>query len=160
MSPPSESASSAPRVYAVITGANSGVGLGIATRLLVQLAFPSRGPPSDAVVQAVLPLPLGASSAPTAGPPPTSSSSSEKPLPCPFEPNAGLTLVLACRNEGRALAAKEAILKSYKDAVGMMGGVTLEERRWFRESLEIVWEEVDLSEMKSVYSFIQRVQDR
>lgn len=157
MSTPSSSSSPAPRVYAIVTGANSGVGLGIATRLLTQLAFPSRGPPSDSLVQtlprALVPLPLSASSASPSG-------FSEKPLPCPFTPNSGLTLILACRSEKRALAAREEILKSYQTALGLMGGVTVEERKWFRESLEIVWEDVDLSEMKNVYSFIERVQDR
>ncbi|KAL7417321.1 hypothetical protein BDY24DRAFT_166273 [Mrakia frigida] len=132
-----------PRLYILITGANSGVGLGIATRLLLQLSSPSRGPPSDSFPQRK----------PFIISPTTTDAQLSQ---CPYTPNSGVTFILACRSEQRALKAREVLLSKLDKDFLERNGVK-EEDREFKRNLEIVWEGLDLSEMRSVYAFVERV---
>jgi hypothetical protein len=140
----SDSTSPLPRLYILITGANSGVGLGIATRMLVQLSNPSRGAPTDSLPQ----------SSPSVISPPGSAE-------CPYAPNSGVTMILACRSEHRSMKARKQMLSQLdKDFLERNGGRVGEEDREFKKNLEIVWEGLDLSEMRSVYGFVDRVKTR
>lgn len=83
----SASTSDAPaRPVIVITGANSGVGFGLAQRLLVQLSSPT---PSDTIPVHPHKIPR-----------------EEKPLASPFSAPDGCTLILACRNAIKAHRAR------------------------------------------------------
>lgn len=80
-----------PRPVIVITGANSGVGFGVAQRFLVQLSSPT---PSDTL--------------PTH---PELTKPGEEPVATPFAAPHGCTLVLACRNAMKAHKARSQLLK-------------------------------------------------
>jgi hypothetical protein len=70
-------------------------------------------------------------------------------------------MILACRSEARALKARKQMLSQLdKDFLERNGGRVGEEDREFKKSLEIVWEGLDLSEMRSVYGFVGRVKSR
>lgn len=89
--------SAAPRPVIVVTGANSGVGLGICERLLVQFSDPTP-PDSQGCVPALAgrkhqQLPPGAG-----------------PVPTPFAASNGIVLVLGCRNPVKALKARAQLL--------------------------------------------------
>lgn len=80
----------APRPVILVTGANSGVGLGICERLLVQFSDPT--PPDT----------LGC--VPSRAPP------AADPLPTPFAASNGIVLVLGCRNPVKAHKARTQLL--------------------------------------------------
>lgn len=80
-----------PRPVIVITGANSGVGFGIAQRFLVQLSSPT---PPD-----------------TLNTHPHLKASTTQPLATPFAAPDGCTLVLACRNAIKAHRARAQLLR-------------------------------------------------
>lgn len=141
------SSSELPRLYAVVTGANSGVGLGISTRLLLQVVLASATPyrqPSDSLAQK---RPFRIS--------PMLATSHD----CPFFPNSGITLILACRSEKRALGARQALLDALRAELAARVP-SPQERERLLAKVDIVWEGLDLSEMANVHDFVARVQKR
>ena len=70
-----------------------------------------------------------------------------------------MTMILACRSEARAMKAREAMLSQLDKDFLERNGVG-EQDREFKKNLEIVWEGLDLSEMRSVYGFIGRVKSK
>ncbi|CDZ96536.1 C-3 keto reductase [Phaffia rhodozyma] len=133
------------RLYIIITGANSGIGLGIATRILFQLAFTSSStaPPPDSLPQQAL-LQF------------TSPDTGSSDLSCPFVNNSGITLILACRSKSRALEAR-GILFTRLRAECRNRGLKDSEGEKIVNKVEIVWEALDLSEMRSVSTFVDNV---
>jgi 3-keto steroid reductase len=87
---PAMTAEGATRPVIVITGANSGVGFGVAQRLLIQLSSPT---PPDTLA-----------SHPHLTPP------DEQPFASPFAAPNGCTLILACRNPIKAHLARAQLL--------------------------------------------------
>lgn len=162
--PSPTSVPSSSRLNIIITGANSGVGLGIATRLLAQLSLPS--PPTSLSSSTTIPTQPTDSLSQTY--PIILSSPSSPPEPCPFYPNGGVTLILACRSERRALAARDILLRGLDElfrararAEAKQGKPTdRTQENKFKETLEIVWEELDLSEMSNVKAFNGRIKQR
>lgn len=92
---------SPPRPVIVITGANSGVGFGLAQRLLVQLSSPT---PPDTLASH-----------------PQLTPSEEQPFASPFAAPDGCTLILACRNAIKAHRARtqlQSLLQYLEDLPG------------------------------------------
>jgi 3-keto steroid reductase len=138
----------APRLYAIVTGANSGVGLGISTRFLLQstLALLDNPfhPPPDSLPQKE-PFRISPLLAKSHG--------------CPFFPCEGITLILACRSQARAMAARQTLLDSLRAELARKV-LKRSDRDRLMDSVEIVWEGLDLSEMGNVHDFITRVQHK
>lgn len=138
----------APRLYAVVTGANSGVGLGISTRFLLQstlaLLDNPYHPPPDSLPQKE-PFRISPLLAKSHG--------------CPFFPCEGITLILACRSQARAMAARQTLLDSLRAELARKV-LKRSDRDRLMDSVEIVWEGLDLSEMGNVHDFVTRVQKK
>lgn len=140
------------RLHVVVTGANSGVGFGIASRFLAQMSLAAHNGtrPEDSLPQ-VTPKPLPSFSSSDSLP------ATDNSLPeLHYDPSVGITLILACRSRQRALAARTLLLQQLDALFDARGGAT-ERDIAFLEGLEVVWEPLDLSEMKSVYAFTERV---
>ncbi|KAI0079726.1 hypothetical protein K474DRAFT_1658817 [Panus rudis PR-1116 ss-1] len=130
------------RPIIIVTGANSGVGFGICHRLLIQL---SSSAPPDARPQFV---PLTTSSTP---------SWSVNASACD-----GLSLILACRSEKRALEAREKLLDLLDEHIlrqrrrpGYDGHADL-----FRDNLEINFHQIDMSDERTVFRFTRDISQR
>lgn len=132
---------SAPRPIIIVTGANSGVGFGICQRLLCHL---SEKYPSDAEPQfkSLFPGKAPQDTAPT-------------------ESYDGLTLIMACRSEKKALAARQTLLRRLDRYIALeqkKPGYDGHAER-FRENLEVNFHSVDMSVARSVFSFCEEIRD-
>ncbi|WVQ82968.1 hypothetical protein IAT38_005104 [Cryptococcus sp. DSM 104549] len=144
------------RVIAVVTGANSGYGLGICQQLLTNLSLPSGYPMPASMPQA------------TSLPPSLQhllSSSCEAAVSASkaAQPNTTLTLILACRSEAKANIAREALLKRHKKELEKRKKQGVPEKEGWWDGLRIVWEGVNLDSVggeNGVLAFCQRLIDR
>ncbi|KAI0347014.1 hypothetical protein BDW22DRAFT_485718 [Trametopsis cervina] len=126
----------APRPIIVLTGANSGVGFGISQRLLVQLTQKN---PTDALPQF---QPLGTTSVDSLQ-----------------EHYDGLTLIMACRSEARALAARSkliALLDSLVAEQKALPGYDGHAER-FRKNVEINYHHLDMLDVNSTFRFTEEL---
>lgn len=120
----------------VLRFAQSGVGLGICQRLLQQL---SQAEPSDAQPQFVPLDPKARAGAPSAT----------------TQAYDGLTLILACRNEQRALAARRQLLNGFDSHIAKertRQGYNGHAEK-FKENLSIEFHPVDMADIGSVFQF-------
>ncbi|OCF31811.1 3-keto sterol reductase [Kwoniella heveanensis BCC8398] len=142
------------RMIVVVTGANSGFGLGLCQQLLYNLSFP---PGSD--IPAAKPQS-------TALPPslqyllhqPPSATTPHIPSPPP-----ALTLILACRSETKAIEAKEILLKRHLRDLENRKKRGEKVREGWRDGLRVVWEGVDLDSpggQNGVLAFCERLKER
>lgn len=155
----SHASTSKPRLIVVVTGANrqvsalrvpspclpqrSGVGFGICKRLLFQLSRPD--------IPDALPQPLLADLAHTDG------------APSPFLGATELTIVMACRSEQRAAAARSDLLRIFDrelDRRARTDPALAARGRAFRTALRIDVVLVDLTSVVSVLRFCQAVSGR
>lgn len=121
---------------------DSGVGFGICHRLLVQL---SQTTPSDAQPQfkSLLPEKTPQDTAPT-------------------ETYDGLTLIMACRSQKRAEAARTKLLELLDQHIEQekaRPGYDGQAER-FRKNLEVNFHYVDMSIMKTVFKFCDELSSR
>nr|ODN93991.1 3-keto sterol reductase [Cryptococcus depauperatus CBS 7841] len=139
------------RVIAVVTGANSGYGLGVCQQLLTNLSLPSSVPMPGLLPQATAVPPLLR--------PLIDSSPSDTSV---SGPETTLTLVLACRSQKKAQEAKKILLKRHEKELQKREARGLMKQGW-REGLHIVWEGVDLDRPggdTGVLSFCDRLRAR
>ncbi|OCF78562.1 3-keto sterol reductase [Kwoniella mangroviensis CBS 8886] len=125
------------RIIVVVTGANSGFGLGICEQLLSNLSLP----PSTSIPISTPQL--------TALPPSLRNDFNEDELDEPTkyieEDPPTLTLILACRSEAKALEARRILLDKHEQELRERQEISGEEvRKGWKEGLRIVWEGVDL----------------
>lgn len=142
------------RVVALVTGANSGYGLGICHQLLSNLSLPSTVPMPASTPQ------------PTALPPSMQdsihSSSSLQPTKTSV-PDTTLTLILACRSGAKAQEAIDVLWKKHKSDLEKRKKRGLAVKEGWLEGLEIVWEGVNLDSpggKNGILAFTERVKDR
>jgi 3-keto steroid reductase len=124
-------------ISSLLSNANrfrSGVGFGVCHRLLTQLAQKS---PPDA--------------SPTVQKSQISSSSAEI---SPYLPVAGATLILGCRSQKRAEAARSRLFQLLDDELAQQRVKQLDTRHgeMFRKNLEIEIVSLDLSSVESVFA--------
>jgi 3-keto steroid reductase len=122
------------RAVVIVTGANTGVGLGFCERLLHQFI--------NGHTSATFP------NAPTDFP-------GNSYISC-----SKLTLLLACRNLGRAQRAKSRLLEYVGNQVQSRTGSSWERATSFRDSLEINILEVDLMRLDTVFQLGKELRDR
>ncbi|KIJ23344.1 hypothetical protein M422DRAFT_213917, partial [Sphaerobolus stellatus SS14] len=122
----------------IVTGANSGVGFAVCQRLIEQLASPI---PPDSLLKP---------------------SDEKSDLSCPLAPTQKLSLILACRNKGRAEKAQKLLwdaldkrIRWLKSRAGYNGHAEA-----FRKNLTIDFIQLDLASMDSVFSFTEEVESR
>ncbi|KAH8105487.1 NAD(P)-binding protein [Cristinia sonorae] len=134
---------SLPRPIIVVTGANSGVGYGICRRFLQQFSQPT---PPDAKPQ-FLPL--------------TSDGRADTTF-AKTESYEGLTLILACRNEGRANTARQQLLQELDEYIHgekrRPGYDGYAER--FRDNLEVNIHLIDMSSLRTVFRFARELSQK
>ncbi|KZW04404.1 hypothetical protein EXIGLDRAFT_635950 [Exidia glandulosa HHB12029] len=133
----SHASTSKPRLIIVVTGANSGVGFGICKRLLFQLSRPDI-PDAD-------PQPLLVHDDDTGS-----------HAPSPYIGAKELTLVMACRSEQRAAAARTELLTALDRELARReraSDASVSYARAFRAALRIDYAHVDLTSVSSIFSF-------
>ncbi|PIL26432.1 hypothetical protein GSI_12190 [Ganoderma sinense ZZ0214-1] len=130
----------------VVTGANGGVGFGICHRLLVQLSSPH---PSDA--QPFFKV-VGADAVPSHG----------ILDEYEFSPDAGVTIIMACRDPRRAQDARTRLYRLLDEHVAGLSPGTKEQAyaAAFRKTVKLELEILDLSSVKSVLDFGRRASDK
>lgn len=118
----------------------SGIGYVTCERLLIQLSQPD---PSDAFPQF------------EPNEPPEKGSRSFE-----FSPSEGITIIMACRDQTRAEAAKKTLLESLDAHIAKLRqsrGADFEHATTFRENVEIAIHRLDLSSIQSVFQFGEEV---
>lgn len=141
------------RVIALVTGANSGYGLGICHQLLSNLSLPS-----------TVPIPASTPQ-PTALPPSMRDSIRSNPLqPTKISmPETTLTLILACRSGAKAQEAIDILWKKHKSDLEKRKKKGLAAKEGWLEGLRIVWEGVNLDSPggeNGILAFTERVRNR
>ncbi|WVQ95483.1 hypothetical protein IAU59_002580 [Kwoniella sp. CBS 9459] len=142
------------RLIIVVTGANSGFGLGLCQQLLANLSLPP-----DAEIPASKPQS-------TALPPslqyllhrPPSETTTHIPSPPPT-----LTLILACRSEKKAIEAREILLKKHTKDLEDRKRRGDRVREGWTDGLRVVWEGVDADSpggKNGVLAFCERLKER
>ncbi|WVR08606.1 hypothetical protein IAU60_005661 [Kwoniella sp. DSM 27419] len=140
------------RVIVVVTGANSGFGLGLCQQLLSNLSLPPG-------------TPMPASTPQLSATPPAlrhylsqlDDLTKEVPSPPPT-----LTLILACRSETKAKEAREILLRKHHWDLEKREARGEPVREGWKEGLRVVWEAVDLDAMggkNGVLAFCERLKD-
>ncbi|KAM5539663.1 hypothetical protein V8D89_006772 [Ganoderma adspersum] len=122
-----------PRLVIVVTGANSGVGFGVCHRLLHQLSYPN---PPDARPYFV-------------------SSHASPQHSGPLSDQAGITIVMACRNPHRAETARTRLYSLLDQHISALQQGSQEHgyATAFRSTVKLELETLDLASMKSVMDF-------
>lgn len=141
------------RVIALVTGANSGYGLGICHQLLSNLSLPS-----------TVPIPASTPQ-PTALPPSMRDSIRSNSLqPTKISvPETTLTLILACRSGAKAQEAIDILWKKHKSDLEKRKKKGLAAKEGWLEGLRIVWEGVNLDSPggeNGILAFTERVRNR
>ncbi|KAI0324811.1 hypothetical protein GY45DRAFT_1313202 [Cubamyces sp. BRFM 1775] len=134
--------SSSEELVIVVTGANGGVGFGICHRLLVQLSSPH---PSDAKPY----FNVGQDVA--------------RELDIPERsPDAGVTIIMACRDPKRAQDAREKLYRLLDEHIAKLqkGSEAHKYASAFRKSVRLDTERLDLSSVKSVLEFGRAVSQK
>ncbi|WWC72497.1 uncharacterized protein I206_106459 [Kwoniella pini CBS 10737] len=124
------------RIIVVVTGANSGFGLGICQQLLYNLSFPP-GTPIPISTPQLTALPPSLRSE-------FDAESAQKPTEQIPNPPPTLTLILACRSRSKAELAREILLEKHEKDLIERRKRGEKERSGWKEGLKIVWEGVDL----------------
>ncbi|KAH7103040.1 NAD(P)-binding protein [Auriculariales sp. MPI-PUGE-AT-0066] len=125
-----------PRLVAIVTGANAGVGYGICRRLLSQMSLPDA---PDSHAQKLL---------------------SPEDAPSPYDGAHELTLIMACRSRSRAEAAREKLLADFDSELAVRQESdpnSAEYGQQFRAALAVDIVLLDVSDMRSVLSFCDTV---
>ncbi|OWZ66649.1 hypothetical protein AYX15_02117 [Cryptococcus neoformans] len=141
------------RVIALVTGANSGYGLGICHQLLSNLSLPS-----------TVPIPASTPQ-PTALPPSMRDSirsNSLQPTKTSV-PETTLTLILACRSGAKAQEAIDILWKKHKSDLEKRKKKGLAAKEGWLEGLRIVWEGVNLDSPggeNGILAFTEHVRNR
>lgn len=130
------------RPIILVTGANGGVGFGVCHRLLVQLAQKS---PTDASPK-VQKSPITEDSADLS----------------PYIPVTGTTLILGCRSQKRAEAARTQLFQLLDNELAQQKAKGLDTRHGetFRKNLDIEIVSLDLSSVESVFACAADVRKR
>ncbi|WWC65125.1 uncharacterized protein I303_107739 [Kwoniella dejecticola CBS 10117] len=140
------------RIIVVVTGANSGFGLGICEQLLYNLSLPPGTPiPISTPQLTALPPSLRSTFNPDADSKPTEEIPDAPPT---------LTLILACRSRSKAELAREILLEKHEKDLAARRKRGEAERIGWKEGLRIVWEGVDLDNPgggNGVLGFCERV---
>ncbi|KAK8850457.1 hypothetical protein IAR55_004375 [Kwoniella newhampshirensis] len=153
------------RIIVVVTGANSGYGLGICQALLSNLSLPPGHPvPASTPQPTALPpslqhllSPSSSSSPPLDRGKATKSISETKP--------PTLTLILACRSETKALEARQTLLEGHEKELSKREKKGMQSREGWLEGLRIVWEGLNLDDPgmggkgNGVLGFCERLKD-
>ncbi|KAI0743762.1 hypothetical protein C8Q80DRAFT_858877 [Daedaleopsis nitida] len=139
----------AQRLVFVVTGANGGVGFGICHRLLVQLAESS---PPDA--QPYFNLDVQDTNYAD-----TSRGLTDEYV---FDPDAGVTIIMACRDPKRAENARTRLYALLDEHIAKMkrGSKRETDAKKFRENVRLELEILDLSSVKSVLDFGRTVSEK
>ncbi|KAG8745779.1 hypothetical protein FRC10_007041 [Ceratobasidium sp. 414] len=126
----------------LVTGANGGVGFGVCHRLLIQL---SQSSPSDASPEAQ-----------------KSSLSRKLTEVPPYTPAAGATLILACRSQKRAEAARDQLFQLLDKELARRKAknVDVNHGDLFRRNLDIQVVSLDLSSVDKVFACAEGVRQR
>ncbi|KAK4686947.1 hypothetical protein P7C73_g3174, partial [Tremellales sp. Uapishka_1] len=139
------------RMIAIVTGANSGFGLGICHLLLSSLSLPLSTP---------IPLSQPQPTALPAGLSCTASSSVSSAKTVPSSPPPTLTLILACRSGQKASEAISLVLKKHYKELEQRRKAGVPVREGWKEGLKLVWEKVDLDSVggkNGVLTFCERI---
>lgn len=141
------------RVIALVTGANSGYGLGICHQLLSNLSLPSTVPIPASTPQPTALAPSMRDSIPSNSLRPTKTS----------VPDTTLTLILACRSGAKAQEAIDMLWKKHKSDLEKRKKKGLAVKKGWLEGLRIVWEGVNLDSpggTNGILAFTERVKNR
>ncbi|WRT70614.1 uncharacterized protein IL334_007612 [Kwoniella shivajii] len=146
------------RIIAVVTGANSGFGLGICQQLLSNLSLPVGSSIPASTPQSTAMPPSLRSSFKT-----SSSKEKAKAKEEIADPPATLTLILACRSQSKAEEAKQILLtiheKDLKNRIDRGEKV----RTGWKEGLRIEWQGLDLDNPgggNGVLGFCERLKEK
>ncbi|RSH85207.1 hypothetical protein EHS25_005014 [Saitozyma podzolica] len=151
------------RMVVIVTGANSGFGLGICNQVIRALSLPPghsipiSTPQSSATPSTLRHL------IPSADSPATSKSAAASTKHVPTTPPPTLTLILACRSRTNGENAREILLETHDRELKERARNGMPVREGWREGLRVVIETVDLDSVggdNGILSFTERIKDR